>query len=201
MTEEQLELESFAKRQEMLQQALEQRLLTQQEYATLMEEAQQNHANRMSEIDVWRYGTGLDKAEAFFGGMASALQGGNEKMLAISKKFAAAEALINAWKGFSDVLADKTLPFWAKIPSAMKVLAAGMGAVNAIKGGGGGRSVASAAGAAGGAAAPQQPAQTMNFTIQNDPFGYGERFARSIAEQMNAARRSGSSIIATVSSS
>jgi len=200
MTEEQIELESYTKRQEMLQQALDQRLLTQQEYAALMEQAQQQHSDRMSEIDVWRYGTDLDKAEAFFGGMASALQGGNEKMLAISKKFAAAEALINAWKGFSDVLADKTLPFWAKIPSAMKVLAAGIGAVNAIKGGGGGRSVASAAGAGGAAAAPQAPGQTLNFTIQNDPFGIGERTARMIADRMNEASRNGVNLRATVTS-
>jgi hypothetical protein len=165
-----------------------------------MEQAQQQHSDRMSEIDVWRYGSGLDKAEAFFGGMASALQGGNEKMLAISKKFAAAEALINAWKGFSDVLADKTLPFWAKIPSAMKVLAAGMGAVNAIKGGGGGRSVASAAGAAGGGAAPQQPIQTLNFTLVNDRFGLGENIVRQIAAQLNSAGRNGSLIRATVTS-
>jgi hypothetical protein len=41
----------------------------------------------------------------------------------------------------------------------------------------------------------------MNFTVQNDPFGFGERFARNLVSQMNDARRSGSSIIATVSSS
>ena len=192
MTEEQIEMESFAKRQEMLKAALDQKLLTQKEYAALMEQAQQSHADKMAEIDVWRYGTTLDKAQAFFGGMASALQGGNEKMLAISKKFAAAEALINAWKGFSDVLADKSLPFWAKIPSALKVLAAGMGAVNAIKGGGGsasgsGRSVA----AAGGGAAPQQPVQTMNLHFTNDPWGIAERTARQIAGQVNAAARNG----------
>lgn len=190
MTEEQIEMESHAKRQEMLQQALDQKLLTQQEYAALMEQAQSDHAARMTDIDVWRYGTGLEKAQAFFSGMAGALQGGSERMLAISKKFAAAEALINAWKGFSDVLADKSLPWFAKIPQAAAVLKAGMGAVNAIKGGGG-----AAAGAGRGAAAvaapAQNPVQTMNLTFQNDPFGITERVARQITGQVNQATRNG----------
>jgi hypothetical protein len=43
--------------------------------------------------------------------------------------------------------------------------------------------------------------QTLNFTITNDPFGYGERFARSLAEQLNTARRNGANIVATVTSS
>ena len=198
MTEEQMELESFAKRQEMLRQALEQRLLTQEEYAALMEESQQAHADKMAEIDVWRYGTVLDKAESFFGDMAAAFQGGNEKMLKISKMFGAAQALISAWQGAAEAL---KLPFPQNLAAFAKVLATGLSAVNAIKGAKPGGTTGGGASGGGGGAAAQTPATTMNFTITNDPFGYGERFARSIADQMNAARRSGSSIIATVSSS
>lgn len=196
MTEEQIEMESHAKRQEMLQHALDQKLLTQQEYAALMEQAQSDHAARMTDIDVWRYGTGLDKAQAFFSGMAGALQGGSERMLAISKKFAAAEALINAWKGFSDVLADKSLPWFAKIPQAAAVLKAGLGAVNAIKGGGGAGSGGGGRGqTAAAAAAPQQNVQTLNFTLTNDRFGFGEGIVRQIAAQLNEAQRNGSTLI------
>lgn len=198
MTEEQLEMESWTRRQEMLQQALDQRLLTQQEYAALMEQAQQQHSEKMSQIDVWRYGSTLDKASTFFGDMANALQGGNDRMAKIARKFAAAEALINAWRAFSQTMADPTLPFIAKIPSAISALAAGMSAVSALGGGGGG-GAGGVRGAAGAGVAQQQqaPTQTMNFTVTNDPFGFGERLVRQLVTQLNEAQRNGSSIRAT----
>jgi hypothetical protein len=116
-----------------------------------------------------------------------------------SKKFAIAQALINAWTGASEAL---KLPFPKNLAAFAKVLATGLGAVRNIKsvtpgGGGGGGRVASGGG---GQPAPA-PLQTLNFTITNDPFGYGERFARSLAEQLNTARRNGANIVATVTSS
>ena len=201
MTEEQLEMESWTRRQEMLQQALDQRLLTQQEYAALMEQAQQQHSDKMSQIDVWRYGSTLDKASTFFGDMANVLQGGNDRMANIARKFAAAEALINAWRAFSQTMADPTLPFIAKIPSAISALAAGMSAVSALGGGGGG-GAGGVRGAAGAGVAQQQqaPTQTMNFTLTSDPLGLGERVIRQIVTQLNEAQRNGSSIRATFGS-
>ena len=188
MTEEQLEMESYAKRQAMLQQALEQRVVTQEDYAKLMENAQAQHQDRMSGIDVYRYGTGLQQAEAFMGGMASALQGGNEQMQKISRVFGAAEALINAWRAFSQTMADPSLPFFAKFGAAASVLSAGMGAVNAIKSGSkssgaasGGAARASAAvaassGAGGGSASPAAAAapdqsQIVNISLTGDTIG------------------------------
>jgi hypothetical protein len=184
----------------MLQQALAQRLLTQQEYAALMEKAQQDHADKMTGIDVWRYGTGMDKAGAFFGEVASAMQGGNKEMLAISKKFGAAQALISAWQGAAEAL---KLPFPQNLGAFAKVLATGMGAVKNIQGAkpGGTSSVAAASGGAAAAAAPaQQNVQTLNFTLQNDSFGIGQNLVRQIASQLNEAQRNGSTLIrATVS--
>lgn len=87
--------------------------------------------------------TALGQAQTFFGDMASALQGGNDKMLKASRAFAAVEATINAYRAYAQTIADPSLPWWAKIPKALAVLSAGMGAVSAIKGGG------SAGGAAG----------------------------------------------------
>ena len=66
-----------------------------------------------------------------------------------------------------------------------------------IGGGSGGVRGASAAASAG--SAPQGPTQTMNFTLTNDPFGFGERIVRQLASQLNEAQRNGSSIRATVS--
>lgn len=195
MTEEQIEMESYAKRQEMLQQALDQRLLTQQEYAALMEQAQQQHTDKMGDIDAYRFGSTLDKAGAFFGDMASAMQGGNEQMLKISKAFGAAQALISAWQGAAEAL---KLPFPQNIAAFAKVLATGMGAVNAIKGAGKGGTTSGTGASAGSAAAVQAaPVQTMNFTVSNDPFGFGERIVRDLVSKINEAQRNGSSIRAT----
>lgn len=195
MTEEQIELESYMKRQEMLQQALDQQLVTQQEYASLMQQSQQAHSDKMSEIDVYRYGSAMDKAGAFFGDMANSMQGGNEQMLNIAKKFGAAQALISAWQGASEAL---KLPFPNNLAAFAKVLATGMGAVNAIKGARPGGSTSGGSGAAGGAgAAAVAPTQTMNFTVSNDPFGFGERIVRQLVTQMNEASRNGMNIRAT----
>jgi hypothetical protein len=121
-----------------------------------------------------------------------------------SKKISAGIALVNSWLAFTEVLSDRSLAGQPlkRFSMAAAALASGFNAVKNIKaaqpGGGGAGGVGTAAGASGSAPAP---ATTMNFTIQNDPFGYGERLARSLASQMNDARRNGSQIIATVSSS
>jgi hypothetical protein len=197
MSQEALQLESYTRQQEQLALFLEQKLITQQEYAAMSEASQQQHSDAMSAIDVYRYGDGLQKAEAFFGDMSSALAGGNEKMMKISKAFGAAEALINAWRAYAQALATPGINPLQKFALAAKVLAAGMGAVNAIKGGGGGGGgKSSAAGGGGGGAV--SPTQTLNFTVTNDPFGFGERIVRQIATQLNESRRNGSNIIASV---
>jgi hypothetical protein len=166
MTQEEAQIASFERQQETLQQALEQRLLTQQEYNALMEEAQSRHSDRMTQIDVYRYGTGLDKAGQFLGDMASAFQGGNEKMLRIAKVFGAAQALISAWQGAAEAL---KLPFPQNLAAFAKVLATGLGAVQAIKGvTAGSGATGGAAGAIGGtaaAAAPAAPSVSRNVAI------------------------------------
>lgn len=160
MSEAEVEMAAYAERQAMLEQALEAKRLTLEEYNRLFEMMQTQHQEKMSEIDVWRYGSALDKAEAFFGEMASAMQGGNDAMVRMARAFGAIEALINAWRAYSQVLADPSLPWFAKLPKAAAVLAAGMGAVNAIKGGGSSAKPSASTGTA--TAAAQSPA-TVNI--------------------------------------
>ncbi|TAG27065.1 MAG: hypothetical protein EAZ40_04195, partial [Rhodobacterales bacterium] len=61
MTKEEVELESYTRRQEALQAALDQRMITEEEFRQLSEVAQQQHADKMTQIDAYRYGTGLAK--------------------------------------------------------------------------------------------------------------------------------------------
>lgn len=172
MSEEELERQSYQKRTELLEEFLQRQPEKMAEYQELMERSQAEHQKRMAEIDVYRYGSGLEKTEAFLGDMAAALQNGNEKMLRIAKVFGAAEALVNAWSGYAQVIGDPTVPWFAKIAKAAAVLSAGLGAVQAIKGvsPGGSSSGGGAAAVGGAAAAPAIPTQTVSINLQGDTF-------------------------------
>ena len=133
-----------------------------------MEEAQRAHQEKMAAIDVWRYGDGAQKAAAFMGTLANAFQSGNEKMQRAAKVFASVEALINAWRAYSQTLADPSLPYFAKFAAAAQVLSAGFGAVSAIKSAGSGGGGAS--GSASAAAAPATAPATAFVTLTGDTF-------------------------------
>jgi len=168
MTQEEMQIASFERQQETLNAALEQRLLTQQEYNDLMEQAQSQHADRMAQIDIYRYGSTLQKTGKFLGDMANALQNGNEKMLKIAKVFSAAQAVINAYEAYTDVLANQPGELFAKLAAGAAVLSAGLGAVSAIKGvtsGGGGVAPVGGLTAPTAAAAPAAPAVSRNVAI------------------------------------
>jgi len=156
LTQEAAQVESYMRQQETLRSALEQKLLTQQEYNALMEQAQTQHQEAMSDIDVMQYGTGLEKAAAYFGAISEVMATGNKKMMAISQVFGAGQALISTYIGAAKELEKGTFGF----ASAAAVIAKGMAFVGAIKGvgggGGGGRGGSSAAAAGGSAQAPQQ---------------------------------------------
>jgi hypothetical protein len=117
-----------------------------------------------------------------------------------SKKIGAAIALANSWLAFTEVLKDPAYVGrpWARLAAAGQALAAGLNAVRNIKSGGGASGGGGGAGMSGGAPA-QRPLQTMNFTITNDPFGFGQNIIRQLASQLNEASRNGSNIRATVS--
>jgi hypothetical protein len=172
MTEEELERQSYERRTQLLEEFLQRQPEKLKEYQDLQERLQAEHQQRMAEIDVYRYGTGLQQAETFFGEMATALRGGNEQMMKIAQAFGAAEALINAWRGYAQVIGDPTVPWFAKVAKAAAVLSAGLGAVQAIKGAspGGTSSGGGGAAAVGGAAAAPIPTQTVSINLQGDTF-------------------------------
>lgn len=168
MSEAELEQASYESRQLVLEQALDRRLLTQEQFQEMERELNQKHQAKMAEIDVWRHGSVLAQTEAFMGQMAGALQSGNDKMLRISKIFGAGEALVNAWRAYAQVIADPELPWFAKLPKAAAVLSAGLGAVQAIKGAqpGGSSAGGGAAAVAGGGGGTSQ---LVNITLNGSP--------------------------------
>ena len=177
-----------------------------------VETVEEEHAGRVAQIreesfqqltalqQRWQ-GSSLQQTQTFFGESARALAQGNEKMVALSQKFAKVEALINAGRAFAQVAADPSLPWFAKIPAAIGVAAAisSFSKKSGI-GDGGGSSTASAGASAGGGASAtqQQPATTFAFTLQNDSAGFGESFVRQMIEQINSAQRDGGRIQAVL---
>jgi hypothetical protein len=84
--------------------------------------------------------TALGDASIFFEGMAAIAAAGGNKTVKAMRIFSAAQALINSYVAFTEVLKDPSFigrP-WARFGAAAKALASGLAAVNAIKGGGGG---------------------------------------------------------------
>lgn len=179
MTEEELQIASLDRQQETLRAALEKKLLTRQEFNELMQDAEAQHAEKMAGIAVYKYGDTLAQTGQFMGDMASAMQSGNDKMLKVARVFGAAEALINSYRAYNQVIADPSLPWFAKIPAAVSVLGAGLGMVNAIKGvsSGGGSAAASggaSSAASGSASAPQTSNNVAISLTGGDMFSRGQ---------------------------
>lgn len=173
-TQAELEQQAFDASQATLQTALDQRLITMTDYQSNMERLQQQHQERMAQIDVARYGDGQQQLAGYLGVIADTFQSGNEKMQKVARIAGAAEALINAWRAFSQTLADPKLPFFAKFAAGASVLAAGMQAVNAIKSGSSSTSIARPATptATSAAAAPLE--------VRLTGFGPGDMFTGSM---------------------
>jgi len=135
--------------------------------------------------------------------MASGVVSAMGQMFQGSKPIAAAQALINTFQGITEAL---KLPFPASLAAAAQVAAQGFAAVKGItsarpgsSGGGSARAASSAGrGTSSGGGATQQAAQspttTFQFTLTNDPMGFGEQFARQMIEQLNEAQANGGNI-------
>lgn len=196
-TETELQIKRFADEEQVLRAALTQKLLTQEEFQQLMEKSKRAHEEKMAVLDVWRHGSTLEKTQQFMGDMASALSTGNERMLQIGKAFGAANALLNAWKAFSDAMGDASLPWYAKLSVATSLFASAVAAVSAIKGigegGSGQRSVGGGGGGAVGAAqAPAPQSSRVALSLQGDIFGRDQVI--SLINKINEAQEDGAII-------
>lgn len=130
-------------------------------------EAQKTAIHDLAESTRSELASALGAWGGYFDNLVSLSGSKSQKLLAISKSFGAAQALVNAWQAYSEVLKDPTLPWWARIAAAANVAAAGFGAVNAIKNvsaGGGGGSASGSGGAAAASAPPRPLEATLNLT-------------------------------------
>lgn len=122
--------------QEALQAALDQKLITFETYYQRLKELQWN--NLLSEDNRSDMAQDLSNTADYFSQLYSLTGSSFDALLRLQQGFQAAAALMNAWKGYTDALAQGGMTPWMKLMWAGKILAAGLGAVRAIKGGGGG---------------------------------------------------------------
>jgi hypothetical protein len=202
-TEREVLAEEYAMNQDVLKGALENQLLTEQEYHALSEKLAQDHAKALSDIQYIGLQNNLDAASDFFGSMARIAELGGKKTTKIAKVFGIAQALISTFQGAAKAL---TLPFPANMAAYASVLAQGMTAVasirkvndnggsNSIGGGSRGGAAASGGDGGGGGRGGGGPTTTFSFTLMNDPMGFGEKFARQFIDQLNSTQRNGGQI-------
>jgi len=183
MTKEQLELESYERRQETLNEALEKKLITQQEYSALMEQVEATHNFAMLQST-------RDGVSASLSALGQLFQG--------SKKIGAGIALANSWLAFTEVLKDPSYVGrpWARFAAATSALASGLNAVRNIKSsspGGGGSSSAGGGTGSGSSGGGQSYSQQVALQLVG-----GDMFSRDqvlkLINAINEASKDGARI-------
>ena len=170
--------------QQALEDALEKKYITQEQYNQRIMELQ----NQEREITLGHY-------DALFGNMATIAKAGGDKATAAVKAFSIAQGLINSYLAYTQVLADPSLigrPF-LRTALAASTLAAGLAQVAHMGGGGGG------AGRAGGttsatSATASEPNRVTRVELVGDDWLV--KLAESMMTQIYDASRDGRVIVA-----
>lgn len=192
-TDQELKSQQYALDQETLQFALDNRLLTEEAYQQRRLDLNKKYETEMQNLRLAEYASAFDAAGGLYAQLAALNGDSNEKILRNQRKFAAASALISAYQGAAAALADPNISWLGRIMAYGSVLTAGLGAVNAIKGGGsgGGSSRGSTPVAP---SSKQEPVKNTLVRIEGDEiFG---NLAESILQQIYRQSENGRVIIA-----
>jgi hypothetical protein len=198
-SERQLLEEEYSLNQMVLDNALNTEQIKKEEYRRLSEQLEKDHQNNLAAIRQQGFDVQLDAAASLFGSLAQLTDSGNKKLMKLSKAFSIAQVVINTAQGISKAFAQYGWPAGvgpaAAIAASGAVQLANIASAESgkIKGGSGG---GSRGGGGGAAAAPvaASPTTTFQFTMMNDPMGFGEKFARQFIDQLNSTQRNGGTI-------
>lgn len=136
-TEREVVEEWYAESQETLKSASETELSILGGYNEAKLRLEMEYQERLKGIRDEYNGTALGDAATFFGGMADIAKAGGDKTVKVMRVFSAAQALINSYVAFTEVLKDPSFigrP-WARFGAAASALSSGLAAVAAIKSG------------------------------------------------------------------
>ena len=152
--------------------ARERGLLTEQEFMDQRERLEQEHQNRLAQIRGQGHQSALSATIGAGQQILAAVGQSNQKIAKAAQALGQFEAMVNAYRAAAQVLADPSVPWFAKATAAASVLAAGIGFANSIKGmsSGGSGGAGASAGAAGGAQSAQS-AQRIFINVQPNARG------------------------------
>lgn len=195
LSENELLTQKYADDQQLLDDALAKKLMTEQEHQAAIQSLEQQHADKLSAIRDAAQTRDLQSMGSFFGAVGSIMEQGGGQMLGIAKAFGAAQALINSYVAASQALADPTVPFWGKAAAFASMVATGLQAVSSIKGaspgGGGGAPTAASSGGVASSA--------MNRTLTVQGITPGQIFSgdamRDFMERMLDMQRDGYQVV------
>ena len=164
--------------------AFEQKLIAEEQYLMRKRQLQWDYAAQLQQGQNNLWSVELDGMAAAFGAMNQLAGGGYDKLLRAQQIFAAASALMSTYTGAAKAL---ELPFPQNMVAMGKVLAAGMGLVNAIKGG---KKAASSGGSAASAVATKaQPTQYVTIDVTGDSWAVG--LVEGVIEQIQQQTKDG----------
>jgi hypothetical protein len=195
--------EEYALNQAVLDNALMNEQIKKEEYRRFSEQLEKDHQSNLAAIRQQAMDVQLSAAADLFGSLARLMDGGNKKMMKLSKAFSAAQVVVNTAQGISKAFAQFGWP--AGIAPAAAIAASGAaqlasiasaesGKIKGVKGGGGLSRSAESSGAGGAGSGGGGPTTTFQFTLMNDPMGFGEKFARQFIDQLNSTQRNGGQI-------
>lgn len=164
--------------------AFEQKLIAEEQYLMRKRQLQWDYAAQLQQGQNNLWSVELDGMAAAFGAMNQLAGGGYDKLLRAQQIFAAASALMSTYTGAAKAL---ELPFPQNMVAMGKVLAAGMGLVNAIKGGK--KAGSSGSSAASAVATKAQPTQYVTIDVTGDSWAVG--LVEGVIEQIQQQTKDG----------
>jgi hypothetical protein len=174
MTEDEVIAEWYGEGLQTLDDALAAKKLTEEQYREQRERLEEEHQRRLAAIR----DAGNDNAfKSIVGSGQAILQAvgqTNKKAAKAAQALGQFEAMVNAYRAASQVLADPTLPWFAKAQAAASTLAAGIGFANSIKGMSSSGSVSGGGSFGGSGASGAQQAPAPSQRIRFEIVGSGE---------------------------
>lgn len=165
MSETEAQIAEFETRQQVLEEALNKELLTQEEFNRLKEENQREHSQKIADIVAAERAVRLGEMSSMFSALADIAENGGKKAVKAQAILSAAATMIAAYENAVTAAAKaQTIP--GKIAAYAGFLAQGLAAVKQIQSIGNSARATSGGGGGGGAGAAAAPQVSRNVAIQ-----------------------------------
>ena len=196
-SERELIAEDYEQKLEMLNEFLEKKKITQEEFLKLEEELQKKHNERMRNLEEAKRSAVLGALGGMFGDLASLMRTENERLFQIGKAASIAQATIKGYEAAVEAW-DKGMKIGGP-PLAAAFTAASLAKTGALissiantssSGGGSSGGAGGAGGAVGAGGAPQVQTQRVDLNIIGGD-SRDRMVARQVIETLNSAQRDG----------